>query len=70
MPDVKCPICEAVFDWEHSAALPFCSPRCKMIDLGRWLDERYSLPIDRAEEEWADTSDIHRAGNPGGSNTS
>jgi hypothetical protein len=67
MPDAKCPICDATFDREHSAALPFCSQRCKSIDLGRWLDERYSLPIERAEEESLDTSDIHRAGSPGGS---
>lgn len=24
--------------------MPFCSDRCKTIDLGRWLDEGYSLP--------------------------
>ena len=30
--------------------MPFCSPRCRRIDLGRWLDEGYSLPIERQEE--------------------
>jgi len=24
--------------------MPFCSARCRSIDLGRWLDEAYSLP--------------------------
>jgi hypothetical protein len=24
--------------------MPFCSPRCRTIDLGRWLDEKYGLP--------------------------
>ena len=28
-----------------SAALPFCSERCRTIDLGRWLGEAYSLPV-------------------------
>ena len=23
---------------------PFCSQRCKLVDLGRWFDERYNLP--------------------------
>jgi len=31
--------------------MPFCSERCKRIDLGRWLDERYSLPYQRPEED-------------------
>jgi endogenous inhibitor of DNA gyrase (YacG/DUF329 family) len=30
--------------------MPFCGPRCKSIDLGRWLDERYGLPIERPED--------------------
>lgn len=30
--------------------MPFCSPRCREIDLRRWLDERYGLPIEREEE--------------------
>ncbi len=28
-------------DWPQ---FPFCSPRCKLIDLGRWLGEDYCLP--------------------------
>jgi endogenous inhibitor of DNA gyrase (YacG/DUF329 family) len=46
-----CSICGSSFDPEHSTDLPFCSFRCKEIDLGRWLDERYSLPIERDPEE-------------------
>jgi endogenous inhibitor of DNA gyrase (YacG/DUF329 family) len=30
-------------DWPE---LPFCSPRCKSIDLGRWLGETYRIPAD------------------------
>ena len=29
-----------------SAALPFCSERCRLIDLGRWLNEQYGLPAE------------------------
>ena len=24
--------------------MPFCSERCRLVDLGRWLDERYGMP--------------------------
>ncbi len=40
----KCPICESPFDLSQTEAPPFCSQRCKLIDLGRWLDEGYGLP--------------------------
>jgi hypothetical protein len=28
----------------RSAAFPFCSPACKLVDLGRWLDGAYRVP--------------------------
>ena len=31
--------------------MPFCSNRCRQIDLRRWLDERYSLPVNPEEED-------------------
>jgi len=31
--------------------MPFCSPRCRQIDLGRWLKEAYGVPCQREEEE-------------------
>ena len=31
--------------------VPFCSDRCRRIDLGRWLDGKYSIPVTRREEE-------------------
>jgi endogenous inhibitor of DNA gyrase (YacG/DUF329 family) len=42
---MRCPICNREFDPEASPAGPFCSERCRTIDLGRWLGETYSLPI-------------------------
>jgi endogenous inhibitor of DNA gyrase (YacG/DUF329 family) len=42
-----CPICKKpVKPRAENAAFPFCSPRCKQIDLGRWLDESYRLPAE------------------------
>jgi endogenous inhibitor of DNA gyrase (YacG/DUF329 family) len=41
---MRCPICGTEFDPAQSTAKPFCSDRCRSIDLRRWLDETYSLP--------------------------
>lgn len=41
---LTCPICRQPFDSDLTSAMPFCSVRCKQVDLGRWIDERYALP--------------------------
>ncbi len=48
---VRCPTCGQTFDSDASKAMPFCSSRCKQIDLGRWLDERIGIPVQRADSE-------------------
>lgn len=52
---IRCPICHKVLpdvpsDFPHR---PFCSPRCKTIDLGNWLGEAYriSRPLTEDDEE-------------------
>ena len=48
---VKCPVCGKDVEWkEANAYRPFCSERCKQIDLGAWADEQYKVP-GAAEEE-------------------
>jgi len=47
---VQCPVCQVRFDPQYSAAMPFCSDRCRVIDLGRWLDEDYGMPLEPGEE--------------------
>lgn len=53
---LTCPTCQKQFDSEASPAMPFCSVRCKQIDLGRWVNEEHSLPHDSEDEagdsEW------------------
>ena len=36
--------------------MPFCSDRCRQIDLGRWLREAYSVPVERDPDEEAEES--------------
>jgi endogenous inhibitor of DNA gyrase (YacG/DUF329 family) len=56
MPQYTCPTCRKKFDSEASRALPFCSDRCRQIDLGRWLNEEQRLPVN-LEAEDDDTAD-------------
>ncbi len=51
MSTIRCPICERQFDPAASRAMPFCTQRCRQIDLGRWLREIYSVPVEPKEEE-------------------
>jgi endogenous inhibitor of DNA gyrase (YacG/DUF329 family) len=41
-PDTPCPICATPV---HATAetFPFCSQRCRFVDLGRWLDGKYRI---------------------------
>jgi len=41
---VNCPQCGLKFSYYESASRPFCSERCKLIDLGHWFEESYRVP--------------------------
>jgi len=50
--ETRCPTCDAEIrgnwqDWPH---FPFCSYRCRQIDLGRSLGEDYRIPLSTPEE--------------------
>jgi len=47
----RCPICQRKFDPQQRTTMPFCSERCRLIDLGHWLDERYGLEQEPDEDE-------------------
>ncbi|WP_396588791.1 DNA gyrase inhibitor YacG [Bermanella sp. R86510] len=50
--NVKCPTCQKQVEWnEKSPERPFCSKRCRMIDLGQWAAEEHAIPGPSAEEE-------------------
>lgn len=52
MPSSTCPVCEKpAAPRSENPSLPFCSPRCRAVDLGRWLGEEYRVPTGHAEEE-------------------
>jgi hypothetical protein len=41
---VACPVCRRPVDWNANEFRPFCSERCRLIDLGHWVDETYRVP--------------------------
>ena len=47
----RCPVCDASVDLAATPTVPFCSDRCRLIDLGRWLDESYTVPVARKDDE-------------------
>jgi endogenous inhibitor of DNA gyrase (YacG/DUF329 family) len=49
-PRVKCPTCKREIDWSTSPFRPFCSERCRLIDLGAWLSEKHAIPGDAPSE--------------------
>lgn len=53
-----CSVCETSFDPADSAHLPFCSARCRQVDLGRWLNESYGLPYESDDRAAADENDF------------
>jgi len=54
MPTFECPTCNKILTISKSGEAPyrpFCSLRCKMIDLGRWLDGTYTISEPATPEE-------------------
>ena len=43
---IHCPYCRKEFDRATTKSMPFCSSRCKQIDLGLWLNEVHGMPYD------------------------
>jgi uncharacterized protein len=48
---VPCPQCGKPVEWASSSTWrPFCSERCKLIDLGAWASEAYRIPLAESPE--------------------
>ena len=41
----RCPICKKEVVFEGNPVRPFCSERCKLLDLDNWLSERYRVRV-------------------------
>jgi endogenous inhibitor of DNA gyrase (YacG/DUF329 family) len=58
MPTVPCPTCQRPVEWsEASPFRPFCSERCKLIDLGAWITEKHVIPGEELSTLFEDVAD-------------
>ncbi|WKZ58036.1 MAG: DNA gyrase inhibitor YacG [Bdellovibrionota bacterium] len=55
----RCPSCRKPF--ESSDFFPFCCQRCKVLDLGGWLQERYRIPSQTIAQIPAEIVDAEKA---------
>ena len=56
---VRCPICKKEVAWDDPN-MPFCSDRCRVIDLGNWATEKYTIsaPVEPADLLEVEASDV------------
>ena len=48
----RCPICKKPAPPRaENPSFPFCCPRCKTVDLGKWLKEEYRVPVEEESDE-------------------
>ncbi|HIB54908.1 MAG TPA: DNA gyrase inhibitor YacG [Nitrospirales bacterium] len=43
---IRCPTCDKTGSIEGNAFRPFCSERCRLLDLNSWLTDQYRVPVD------------------------
>jgi len=54
---VPCPICKKESPWHENPFRPFCSKRCKLIDLGEWASERYRFEGTKEKKQGEDPAE-------------
>lgn len=52
---VKCPQCKLEFNYYAEKTRPFCSERCRQVDLGHWFNESYSVPSEKQTDDDTET---------------
>lgn len=65
---VRCPQCGKSLEYRtDNPSRPFCSSRCKLIDLGAWAEERYAIagPTALSEESGQEDRSGQRRETPG-----
>jgi len=55
---IQCPICKKPVDFHADPQGSFCSSRCKIIDLGKWLGEEYVISEPLRPEHFASFEDL------------
>jgi endogenous inhibitor of DNA gyrase (YacG/DUF329 family) len=55
---MKCPTCNKEVEWQDNAFRPFCSERCKLVDLSKWVSEEYRVPGKPVRSEPSESNSI------------
>ena len=56
---IACPTCSKKVVWStENPDRPFCSSKCKLIDLGEWANESYAIPQQTSEEDEIFSEDL------------
>ncbi len=55
---MNCPICKELISWQDNPTRPFCSERCRLLDLEGWLHERYRVSHEGNEGERDEPTDM------------
>ena len=63
--EVACPSCRRKAPWQGNPHRPFCSERCRLVDLAAWADERYRIPGDPIPAEPDENGDDGAPHGPG-----
>ena len=58
--EVKCPHCKTQFNYYASKSRPFCSDKCKMVDLGGWFSESYSVASNIDPDDFESIEKVHQ----------
>ena len=55
---IKCPQCHKEISWTNNPDRPFCSERCRLLDLGQWADESYRI-AGRSSDSLSEENVVH-----------
>ncbi len=55
---MRCPACNKAVSIEGNICRPFCSERCRLLDLNAWLSDQYRVSVDDGIVEHDDSGDV------------
>ncbi|HMO80771.1 MAG TPA: DNA gyrase inhibitor YacG [Pyrinomonadaceae bacterium] len=58
---LSCPACGTETEYHGNENRPFCSERCRLLDFGAWVDEKYALPAESSELSDEDIEQLETA---------
>lgn len=62
---MRCPGCSSQTTWKDNPFRPFCSERCQLIDLGKWVSGEYRVPVFEDADELSEQSDAEAQSDSG-----